>query len=91
MSRPVYNFDGSTDVTIECKAAFPGEGPCNMDIEVKQLACGAWVHPPCCADCGVSFDAESGGREWLIDAAKSAIDNDEPTEAQLVDMAWRNL
>ena len=80
MSRPIYNYDGSTEVTVECKGAFPGEGPCGMDLEVVQLASGAWLLPPCCEDCGVEFDAESGGRAWLIDAAKHIIDNDDGGE-----------
>ena len=80
MSRPIYNYDGSTEVTVECKGAFHCEGPCGMDLEVVQLASGVWVLPPCCEDCGVEFDAESGGREWLIDAAKYIIDNDDGGE-----------
>ena len=74
-------FDGGTQVIVECLMAWSQFDACGWDLEVTETAGGQWVVPDVCPGCGVwILDVV---RDAVIDAAKDAIRNYAPSDADL--------
>lgn len=93
MSRVVpRGLDGPDEITMDCVGKLD-EGThfvdCPAELDVIRHRDGRYELPESCGCCHTMFSPS--GLDRIRELAEAEFDDDEPSEARLVGMAWRNL